>query len=57
MDLQDEGGKQLELDGQPTTRAKDLLVNKAVYTLARIDIAEGGGKEIKPLVFEMPPNP
>ena len=36
---------------------KDLLVNKAVYTLARIDIAEGGGKEIKPLVFEMPPNP
>ena len=57
VDLADEGGKQLELDGQPTTRAKELLVNKALYTLSRIDTAEGGGKEVQQLVFEVPADP
>jgi hypothetical protein len=52
VDLVNETGAKLDLDTRPTTRAKDLLKNKAVYTLARIN--EG---EVEQLTFEVPEDP
>jgi hypothetical protein len=57
VDLVGDGGAQLKLNENSTTRARDLLKNKAVYTLARINVAEGGGQEVEQLTFEVPADP